>query len=53
MQFILTAAKEIWDFLKHRKKWWLSPVILALLILGLLIVTSAGSPIAPLIYTLF
>jgi hypothetical protein len=43
---------DLWDFIKERKKWWLIPVIAALLLFGLLIVLS-GSPIAPFIYTLF
>jgi hypothetical protein len=43
----------IWDFLKVRKKWWLTPVMLFLLLIGLVIVLSQGSAIAPFIYTLF
>ena len=43
----------IYDFLKVRKKWWLTPVIVVLLLLGLLIVLTQGSAIAPFIYTLF
>ncbi len=45
--------KELWGFLKSRKKYWLWPVIIILLIFGVLIVLSAGSAIAPFIYTLF
>jgi hypothetical protein len=45
--------KEIWGFLKTRKKFWLLPVIIVLLLLGLIIVFSAGSAIAPFIYTIF
>jgi hypothetical protein len=44
---------QIWRFLKERKKWWLFPVILVLLVLGILIVFGGGSAIAPFIYTLF
>ncbi len=44
---------ELWAFLKVRKKFWLLPLIIVLLIFGLLIVLSAGSAIAPFIYTLF
>ncbi|QDT93236.1 DUF5989 family protein [Gimesia algae] len=40
---------EFWDFLKHNKKWWLAPIIIALLLIGLLILVS-GSAIAPFIY---
>jgi len=43
---------ELWGFLKQNKKWWLLPLIMALLILGLLIVL-AGTGLAPFIYTLF
>ena len=43
---------ELWGFMKHNKKWWLLPLIMALVILGLLIVLS-GTGLAPFIYTLF
>ncbi|MDZ7742328.1 MAG: DUF5989 family protein [Bacteroidota bacterium] len=45
--------KDLWAFLKTRKKYWLIPLILFLLIFGVLIVLSSGSAIAPFIYTLF
>ena len=45
--------KELWGFLATRKKWWLLPIILMLVMLGLLIVFTEGSAIAPFIYTLF
>lgn len=45
--------KDFWDFLKIRKKYWLSPIIIVLLLLGALIVFSQGSAVAPFIYTLF
>jgi hypothetical protein len=44
---------DLWGFLKERKKFWLLPVILALLVFGLLIVLTSGSAIAPFVYTLF
>lgn len=44
---------EFWDFLKTRKKWWLTPIILFLVLLGALIVLTEGSAVAPFIYTLF
>ena len=44
---------EFWQFLKVRKKWWLVPIILALLLLGALIVFAEGSVLSPFIYTLF
>jgi competence protein ComGC len=45
--------KDFWLFLKERKKFWLAPVILVLVIIGLLIVFGGSSAIAPFIYTLF
>jgi len=45
--------KELWIFLKTRKKYWLWPLIFILLLLGALIVFSGGSALAPFIYTLF
>jgi hypothetical protein len=45
--------KEFWEFLKVRKKYWLFPILLVLLIFGALIVLSQGSAIAPFIYTIF
>ena len=44
---------DLWGFLKERKKFWLLPIILVLLLLGALIVLTQGSAIAPFIYTLF
>ncbi len=44
---------EFWDFLKVRKKWWLAPIVLVLLLLGALIVLTEGSAVAPFIYTIF
>ena len=45
--------KDLWGFLKERKKFWLLPIIIVLLLLGVLLVLSSGSAIAPFIYTLF
>ena len=45
-------AGELWGFLKQNKKWWLLPILVALLIFGLLILLS-GTGLAPFIYTLF
>jgi hypothetical protein len=49
----LSILAEFWDFLKHRKKWWLTPIVVVLVLLGALIVVSQGSAVAPFIYTLF
>ena len=45
--------KEFWEFLKERKKYWLMPIIIVLVLFGGLIVLTQGSAIAPFIYTLF
>lgn len=45
--------KDLWGFLIVRKRFWLLPVIVVLLLFGALIVLTAGSAIAPFIYTLF
>jgi hypothetical protein len=49
MEFI----KDFWGFLKTRKKYWLLPIIVTLLLFGVLIVLTSGSAIAPFIYPLF
>lgn len=45
--------KDLWGFLRHRKKFWLLPLIVILLSFGALVVFASGSAIAPFIYTLF
>ncbi|HNR18600.1 MAG TPA: DUF5989 family protein [Bacteroidia bacterium] len=45
--------KDLWNFLKQRKKFWLAPMIIVLLLLGILLVVGGGSALAPFIYTLF
>ncbi|MDW7772688.1 MAG: DUF5989 family protein [Desulfobulbaceae bacterium] len=45
--------KDLWDFMRARKKFWLAPIILVMLLLGTLIVLTQGSAVAPFIYTLF
>ena len=44
---------ELWAFMKVRKKWWLGPIVVMLGLLGLLVVFTQGSAVAPFIYTLF
>lgn len=46
-------VSELWAFMKVRKKWWLGPIVIMLVLLGLLIVLTQGSAVAPFIYTLF
>ena len=45
--------RELWTFMRVRKKWWLGPIALMLILLGLLVVLTQGSAVAPFIYTLF
>jgi len=49
----LSLAREFFEFLKVRKKWWLTPIIVLLVLLGTLIVLTEGSALAPFIYALF
>jgi hypothetical protein len=44
---------DLWSFMKERKKFWLFPIIMCLVLLGSLIVLTSGSAVAPFIYTLF
>lgn len=50
---MLDLLKDLWGFMKERKKFWLAPIIIVLLVLGGLIILAQGSTIAPYIYTLF
>jgi hypothetical protein len=49
----VSILSEFWDFLKVRKKWWLAPIVIFMVLLGALIVFTEGSALAPFIYTLF
>jgi len=48
-----SIVRELWDFMRIRKKWWLGPIIVVLLLLGTLLVLTQGTALAPFIYTLF
>lgn len=50
---MIDFIKEMWSFMKVRKKFWLLPIIVLLLLLGGLLVLAQGSAVAPFIYTLF
>jgi hypothetical protein len=50
---MLDLIKDLWAFMSERKKFWLAPIIILLLLLGILIVFAQGSAVAPFIYTLF
>lgn len=49
MEFI----KDLWQFMKERKKWWLAPIIIALVLLSLILIFAQGSAVAPFIYPVF
>ncbi len=49
----MSLVKELWAFMRARKKYWLTPIIVMMVILGALIVLAQGSAVAPFIYTLF
>jgi len=49
----LSIFGELWTFMRIRKKWWLLPIILVIVLLGLILVFAQGSPLAPFIYTVF
>ena len=50
---MLELLKDLWGFMRARKKFWMAPLLFVMLLLGLLIVVAQGSAIAPFIYTLF
>ena len=47
------ALKDLWLFMRERKKYWILPIVLVLLLVGALLVLTQGSVVAPFIYTLF
>jgi hypothetical protein len=49
----MSFIKELWNFMRVRKKFWLLPILLTMSLFGALIVLSQGSAVAPFIYTLF
>jgi len=49
----VSFLKEFWAFLRSRKKYWLMPILITMVLLGVLIVVAQGSAVAPFIYTLF
>jgi hypothetical protein len=50
---MLDLIKDLWGFMRERKKFWLGPIIVVMVLLGALIVLAQGSAVAPFIYTLF
>ncbi len=53
MKAFIELIKDIWDFLRVRKKYWLAPLIITIVLMGALILFTQGSVVAPLIYTIF
>ncbi len=50
---MIELLQDLWGFMRERKKFWLAPIIIVLLLIGALLVFAQGSAIAPFIYTLF
>tara|TARA_B100001248_G_C27171003_1_gene357929 strand:+ start:444 stop:605 length:162 start_codon:yes stop_codon:yes gene_type:complete len=53
MRDFIELCLDIWDFLKVRKKYWLAPLIITILLLGTLIIFTQGTVVAPFIYSIF
>jgi hypothetical protein len=50
---MMDFLRDLWDFMRERKKFWLAPIIIVMVLLGALIIFAQGSAVAPFIYTLF
>ena len=53
MEAFIDLLKDVWDFLKVRKKYWLAPLIITIVLMGALLVLTQGSVVAPFIYSIF
>ena len=53
MEAFFDLLKDVWDFLKVRKKYWLAPLIITIVLMGALLVFTQGSVVAPFIYLIF
>jgi len=53
MEALIGLIKDIWDFMKVRKKYWLAPLIITLVCMGALLIFAQGSAFAPFIYSIF
>jgi hypothetical protein len=49
----MSIVREFWAFMKVRKKWWLLPIVVVMVLVGALLVFAQGSALAPFIYTIF
>ncbi len=50
---MIELFRDLWGFMRERKKYWLAPIIIVMVLLGGLIILAQGSAVAPFIYTLF
>lgn len=50
---MISFLRELWSFMRVRKKFWMAPLVVIMLVLGVLLVLAKGSAVAPFIYTLF
>ena len=50
---MLDFLQDLWGFMRERKKFWLAPIIIIMVLLGALLIAASGSSVAPFIYTLF
>ena len=53
MESFFDLLKDVWDFLRVRKKFWLAPLIITIVLMGALLVFTQGSVVAPFIYSIF
>ncbi len=53
MEAFIELIKDVWDFLKIRKKYWLAPLIITLILIGAIVVFTQGTVVAPFIYSIF
>ena len=53
MEAFFDLLQDVWDFLKVRKKYWLAPLIITIVLMGALLVFTQGSVVAPFIYSIF
>lgn len=49
----MSLTGELWAYMRERKKWWLAPVVLLMVLVGALLIFAQGSALAPFIYTIF
>jgi hypothetical protein len=53
MKSVVSLLREFWAFMRMQKKWWLAPLIVILVLMGILIILTEGSALAPFIYAIF